>query len=157
MISSMMISKAEYEILPTNISDLNQLIALEKVCFLKSDMWSFLDYIAVLSFLNIITFKAVYQKKMAGFIAIDEKSLSTLAQIMTIGVHPSYQNMGIGTALLAKAEESIKNSDSIELVVRVDNYIAISLYKKFGYQIAEIRKKYYRDNSNGQRMIKILN
>lgn len=55
-----------------------------------------------------------------------------------ISVLKSYWNMGVGTALLEYllewAEEG-KIIRKIDLMVREDNYPAISLYKKMGFQI----------------------
>ena len=56
---------------------------------------------------------------------------------LSLTVHDSYQNRGIGTALLSHllviAKE--KNLKKVHLTVRADNKRAIDLNKKFGFQV----------------------
>ncbi len=64
------------------------------------------------------------------------KSLSHLADL-NIAVHLGWQKKGIGRALLLEIIERAKNSGVIEIIqlnVRASNIIAISLYKKLGFQ-----------------------
>lgn len=142
---------------PADIKDLRYLLELEKLCFSKSEMWSLLDYIGVLSLNSIIKRKAMAGEQMVGFVAMDEKLHSSLAQLMTLAVHPNFRQKGIATALLKEAENLLHKSTRIELVARVDNQAAIQLYQKFGYQEEDIISNYYRDGVAGQRMLKILN
>jgi ribosomal-protein-alanine N-acetyltransferase len=71
------------------------------------------------------------------------------AHISTIAVHPDYRGRGLGevllTGMLARAM-SLDSEYSI-LEVRVSNHAAISLYKKYEYEIVGRRKRYYRDNN----------
>lgn len=71
------------------------------------------------------------------------------AHISTIAVHPDYRGRGLGELLLAgmllrsvdlKAEYCV-------LEVRVSNAPAISLYRKYEFEIVGRRKRYYRDNN----------
>lgn len=52
-------------------------------------------------------------------------------------VHDSYQNRGIGAALLAHLLGIVKEKDlkKVHLTVRADNERAIHLYSEFGFQI----------------------
>lgn len=63
-------------------------------------------------------------------------------EINDIEVDEQYRNMGIGTELLNKLTEIVQKSISLE--VRINNYNAIKLYKKFGFQEKAIRKGYYQ-------------
>jgi [ribosomal protein S18]-alanine N-acetyltransferase len=70
------------------------------------------------------------------------------AHITLIAIHPNYQHQGLGRlllyGLLQKAwEEGLERAT---LEVRVSNESAISLYKKFGFQTAGTRPRYYPDN-----------
>jgi len=71
------------------------------------------------------------------------------AHISTIAVHPDFRGRGLGELLLAgmllrsvdlKAEYCV-------LEVRVSNAPAISLYRKYEFEIVGRRKRYYRDNN----------
>lgn len=52
-----------------------------------------------------------------------------------------HRNCGIGTKLLKKLTEIVDKSITLE--VKVDNYSAIKIYKKFNFVEKAIRKGYY--------------
>ena len=141
------------EILPASILDLNALRKLEHACFDK-DAWSFLDLLAVLSFPDVVRFKAVEDNQMIGFVAGDPRSSGGFAWIATIGVHPLLQRRGIGRALL-RACESQLNVPRIKLTVRMSNHGAIALYEMEGYKTSDIWKAYYDDGEDGVVMEKV--
>lgn len=70
------------------------------------------------------------------------------AHITNIAVLPKYRGKKLGEALLKKTIEVAKKHEatSMTLEVRVSNVIAQNLYKKFGFQIGGLRKRYYTDN-----------
>lgn len=147
-------SSVLYQIQPSDMKDLRSMLELEQVCFSKSEMWTFLDYIGLLSLPEIIKLKAVVDDSMVGFIALEDKKRSSMAQVMTLAVHPEFRKQGIGSELLREAESQVEFASSIELVARVDNFTAINLYEKLGYQKENILSNYYRDGVAGQRMVK---
>lgn len=68
--------------------------------------------------------------------------------ITNVAVHPEFRRRGIGEALVSlllqyTIENGILNHT---LEVRASNDAAISLYTKFGFYPAGIRKNYYEDN-----------
>jgi ribosomal-protein-alanine N-acetyltransferase len=70
------------------------------------------------------------------------------AHIATIAVHPDYRGTGISCALLADmlVDAIRKGARLATLEVRAGNRIAQALYKRFGFDIAGRRPRYYRDN-----------
>ena len=70
------------------------------------------------------------------------------AHITTLAVDPDYQNRKIGERLLlALLEEAIvRGASHVTLEVREGNRAAQSLYRKFKFRDAAIRKSYYTDN-----------
>lgn len=73
-------------------------------------------------------------------------------EIDYLWVMPDYRNKGIGISLIEFIFK-IPNMKNITLEVCVDNYAAIRLYKKMGFTIATIRKKYYK-SKDGYLMIR---
>ncbi len=71
------------------------------------------------------------------------------AHISTIAVHPASRGKGLGEVLLVGmlSRAMHLDSDYSILEVRVSNQTAISLYKKYEYEIVGRRKRYYRDNN----------
>ncbi len=68
------------------------------------------------------------------------------AQIMTIGVAPADQGHHIGQALLGAVMNaaSALHAQRMLLEVRVDNEPALALYKKNGFRLMGLRKRYYQ-------------
>ena len=69
------------------------------------------------------------------------------AHITLLAIHPDYQRQGLGQllfyALLLEAREGGLERATLE--VRASNSAALSLYKKFGFQEAGRRRRYYQD------------
>jgi ribosomal-protein-alanine N-acetyltransferase len=70
------------------------------------------------------------------------------AHIATLSVHPDYRGQGISRELLASALlESIRQGTALAtLEVRANNLVAQALYRKFRFEVAGRRARYYRDN-----------
>jgi ribosomal-protein-alanine N-acetyltransferase len=68
------------------------------------------------------------------------------AHITLIVIDPNYQGRGLGQLLLhALLQDAIaRQLERATLEVRASNQVALSLYRKFGFQIAGRRKGYYR-------------
>ena len=65
-------------------------------------------------------------------------------ELEAIAVNANFRKKGIASRLINFFEEKYtKNGDSILLEVAVNNEAAVSLYKKIGFEIINIRKKYY--------------
>jgi ribosomal-protein-alanine N-acetyltransferase len=77
-----------------------------------------------------------------AWIVVDE------AHVTNIAILPAYRGKKLGEALLNKLISIAREmgARSMTLEVRVTNYAAQSLYRKFGFQTGGIRKNYYSDN-----------
>ena len=68
--------------------------------------------------------------------------------IMTLGCLALYRRLGIGSKMVEHVLDYVKTKDntfdSIFLHVQVNNQDAIEFYKKFGFEIVETRKNYYK-------------
>lgn len=86
----------------------------------------------------------VYEEKgvVVGFIEIAH-SFDNI-DIYTIAVDEYYQKGGIGSSLIQYIKDYF-NPKTITLEVRSNNIKAINLYQKNGFEIINIRKKYYGD------------
>lgn len=71
------------------------------------------------------------------------------AHITTIAMHPDYQGRGLGELLLASLVDIAYdiNARWVTLEVRVSNYRAQNLYRKYGFHNAGMRHRYYSDNN----------
>ena len=86
------------------------------------------------------------EELVAGFIGlwyvVDE------AHIVSIGVRSEYRGLGLGEMLLISAIEQARQMKSrvMTLEVRMSNYVAQNLYKKYGFTRRGVRKGYYTNN-----------
>jgi len=104
-----------------------------------------------------IYYVAEYEGKIVGYI-IARKENNKLGHIISIAVHPDYRRIGLGTVLMKKAEDSLRNLGCyrVYLEVRVSNKPAIQLYKKLGYIIVRTIPSYYSDGEDAFLMVKSL-
>ena len=80
------------------------------------------------------------------------------ADISNIVVHKSFRNQKIGSSLLVSLINLAisLNLKTINLEVRESNIYAIRLYKKYGFEVCGLRKKYYENTENAILMKKDL-
>ena len=97
----------------------------------------------------------VHDNNFAGFITY--QLMYERVEITDLIIYEEYRNKGCATNLVnAVIKEAIdKKCENITLEVDCNNKAAINLYKKLGFEIASIRKNYYKDN-DGYLMIKDL-
>jgi ribosomal-protein-alanine N-acetyltransferase len=70
------------------------------------------------------------------------------AHISTIAVDPRFRGQGIGQLMLVKMIERALELDAtlVSLEVRVSNFVAQNLYRKYGFKVVGRRPRYYSDN-----------
>lgn len=85
-------------------------------------------------------------KKVIGYcgawIVMDE------AHVTNVAILPEYRGKKLGEALMRKMMSVAREmgAKSMTLEARVTNHVALSLYRKLGFQNGGIRKNYYSDN-----------
>jgi ribosomal-protein-alanine N-acetyltransferase len=69
------------------------------------------------------------------------------AHIATIATHPDHRRQGIARKLLTYALRYMSKEGAVTsfLEVRESNLAARNMYRKFGYEDAGRRKRYYKD------------
>ena len=79
---------------------------------------------------------------VVGWLLVDEMHIATIA------THPDFRRQGIGSMLLTHIllQSIDEGAQSSFLEVRAGNLSAQEMYRKFGYENAGRRKRYYRDN-----------
>jgi ribosomal-protein-alanine N-acetyltransferase len=71
------------------------------------------------------------------------------AHIATIATHPEFRRQGIGERLMIAALLSARAEGAARafLEVRAGNSAALAMYKKYGFVVAGVRLRYYKDNN----------
>lgn len=124
--------------------DIDGVFEVEKNCF--EHHWSKESFKKELINENARYLVAKLDRKIVGYVGIwlilDE------GHITNVAVHNDYRGQKIGDKLVQALVNLCKenNINSMTLEVRVSNTVAQSLYKKYGFKLAGIRKEYYSDN-----------
>lgn len=89
--------------------------------------------------------------KIVGFIIATD--LTETCDILSLIVDPEYRKRKIATNLIdyliSELDENLK---LITLEVRANNTAAIHLYDKFGFEVVNVRKKYYANGDDAYLM-----
>lgn len=89
---------------------------------------------------------AIADEKIIGAASINSVQKRRLKHVGTLGIviRTEFSNMGLGSILinyLVNWSKSNGITKKITLITRSDNYLAIGLYKKIGFEIEGILKK----------------
>jgi [ribosomal protein S18]-alanine N-acetyltransferase len=137
---------------PISVDQIEAIVMLDRLCF--GGLWSIDSYRRELTnenshFLGILINQSVDQTleptDIIGFgcfwAILDE------AHITLLGIHPDYQQQGLGQKLLGALLDQARSIEMARatLEVRASNQGAIHLYEKCGFQTVGRRKKYYQD------------
>ena len=81
------------------------------------------------------------------------------AHVATIAVHPDFRRQGIGEQILLQALRSarVEGARRAFLEVRAGNVAAQSMYKKYGFEVAGVRPRYYKDNNEDAILMNLEN
>jgi len=73
------------------------------------------------------------------------------AHIATVASHPDWRGCGLGQWLMLALLDAAmaRGAATSTLEVRAGNLPAKRLYEKLGYEVAGVRKRYYRDGEDG--------
>ncbi len=128
----------------TNESDLEQIISIEVQT--QKSPWSRAQFLEELKRKDRLCISCKINSIVVGYLFC--RIVSPDSEILTLSIHPNYQNLGIGSKLL---KHTISECSKIGILkcfldVRVSNNIAIGLYEKLGFKKIHIRKNFYTDN-----------
>jgi ribosomal-protein-alanine N-acetyltransferase len=138
-----------------NTNDLDEVVAIATLS--TANPWSrnmFLE-----EMLNPLGYCLIYRRKGSkqppiGFICF--RNVGDESELLNIGVHPQYRQMGIGKKLM-QFYISLCNEMRIKtFYLEVDslNQPAIHLYQLFSFQWLGIRKKFYQGRFDALLMVK---
>ena len=132
-----------YQITPMTSAHLDQVEALEKICF-PEDPWSRKLLQEALENENTTSLLALSEDgRVLGYLfftaVLDEGGVDNIA------VHPEVRRQGIASALLGAFHRYGREHGLVNLFleVRLSNQKAFALYEKLGYREAGRRKNYY--------------
>ena len=137
-------SDISYKFSRLGLCDLDDLVALEKICFPHA--WTEQQLWLCLKQKVYYIFGLKKGDELAAYMSfhyiIDEM------EILKLAVHPAHRRKGIGKRFLGLVlQNCIKMGiEQTYLEVRRSNTAALALYTEFGFIQTGIRKDYYPDN-----------
>lgn len=134
-------------------ADLDRVMEIENLCFKapwqRDDLYREINdnKLAVLSVITI-------NNLVVGF--SDYWNTFDSGTICQIAIHPDYQHQSLGSKLMEEIikDAKAKKTRTLTLEVRSSNEKAIRFYRKYGFQIALVKEKYYTNGEDAIYMIK---
>ncbi|MCC0177914.1 GNAT family N-acetyltransferase [Waterburya agarophytonicola K14] len=130
-------------------SQVSQIVALDRICL--GGLWTAEGYLreidspnSSLLVLNLSDRNSTKSNSiMVGMACL--WSIVEEAHITLLAIHPDYRQQGFGTLLLLSLLNNAiaRKLEWATLEVNVNNFSAINLYKKFGFEVVGKRRKYY--------------
>ncbi|MFN2338133.1 MAG: peptidase C39 family protein [Gammaproteobacteria bacterium] len=132
--------------------DIRSLLRLEEECF-SVDRLSQRSFRYLLTKANAVTFVDERDGEIAGYAMLLFNAGTSLARLYSIAVSPRFRGRDIGKGLVAAAEETARERDSvyIQLEVRKDNAASIALFEQAGYRRFGEYDDYYEDHMDAFR------
>ncbi len=136
--------------------DLIHVIALEKQSFPPEEAfppWIFINILKLNpEFFIVVECKGNIKGYAMGVVE------DNTCHLISIAVAPDSRRQGLGRRLLRSFESICRDRglEKVVLEVKVNNIIALNLYRSEGYKVERLLARYYPDGSNAYRMVKTL-
>lgn len=132
------------EIRKMTAADINSVAELDKKCF--AIPWSqnaFKDEMENDIAVYFVAYEGDFIAGYCGYWRVADEG-----DITNVAVLPDFRRKGIGSSLIEFMTEDARgrNLSCLTLEVRKSNIAAQNLYRKFGFEIIGLRKRYYSDN-----------
>ncbi|MEE9600613.1 MAG: GNAT family N-acetyltransferase [Thermoplasmata archaeon] len=125
-----------------NVNDVPIILRIERKCFGRRG-FSKAHIIWILKNPAAMTYVYSHQERPVGTIML--KRDLDVARVVSIAVLPGQRRRGVGTELMAMAEDIMREQGAkvMKLEVNVNNDTAINFYRHLGYDFDGILKGYY--------------
>jgi ribosomal-protein-alanine N-acetyltransferase len=133
---------AAIEVRRLTYADLPEVVAIERRAF--TSPWSLAMFVLELSKPSGICLAAVVNHELVGYLICSR--YDTVWHVMNVAVDPTQRRRGIATALISRVLARVEPDAQLTLEVRRSNAGAITLYERFGFRSAGVRRRYYQDN-----------
>lgn len=134
------------DIRPARVSDIDALISIEKTVF-KTDRLSRRSFRRHIQSDTAVMLVADNGAATVGYSLVLHRRHGRAARLYSIAVASAFASAGIGSVLLAAAEEAARAAGCrrLRLEVREENRRAIALYERAGYRPIGRKENYYED------------
>jgi len=155
-----------FQIREASAADLSRVMMINRICLPENYTFFFFD--SILQSYPKTFLVAEVDEEIAGYIMcrvergfskLDRLNMRKLGHIISIAVLPEHRRRGVAKALLSRALKALREEygcSEAYLEVRVSNAPAISLYRKLGFEIVRVSKRYYIDGEDAYIMARRL-
>lgn len=139
------------------LRDFDAMLALDQKCFVAGIAYSEDElnrYVHRRGAFTIVAEDA--GGALAGFVVAQTER--RFGWIVTIDIREDARRSGLGTRLMAAAEEKLREAETVAVVleVAVNNLPAVNFYKRLGYQITRTLPRYYLGSLDAFQMLREL-
>ena len=130
-------------------SDFETLWRIDQECFPPGLAYSRTELAGYIRRRSSVTLVAELEGKIAGYI-VAERGGRKVGHIITLDVRAEARRAGLGSKLMAAAEERLRaqGCSSVLLEVAVSNATAIAFYHRQGYATLATIPRYYNDQTD---------
>lgn len=127
--------------------DFETLWKIDQACFARGISYTRRELAFYIARKRGFTLLAEREGKIIGFVVVDCDRHGQ-GHVITIDVLPEARRWGLGSRLMAAAEERLRGLgySVVILEVAVDNAAALAFYKRHGYSIVHTLPRYYLDS-----------
>ncbi|MGM0983610.1 MAG: GNAT family N-acetyltransferase [Pseudomonadota bacterium] len=143
--------------------DLAALYRLEQVAFTgdrfsRRQLWHLLNRANALTLLAERDAEDLSPMRLLGYGTLLFRRGTRRARLYSFCVHPDARGSGLGRRLLEalEVEAQARDAEVLGLEVRVDNRVALGLYRRMGFRPERWLSDYYEDGCAGWQMAKPL-
>jgi len=127
--------------------DFETLWKIDQVCFARGISYSRRELAFYIGQKRGFTLVAELEGRLLGFVVVDRDGHNQ-AHVITIDVLAEARRSGLGSRLMAAAEERLRTLGCkvVFLETAVDNAAALAFYKRHGYSVVHAIPRYYLDS-----------
>ena len=127
--------------------DFETLWQIDQTCFARGISYTRRELAFYIARKLGFTLVAEREGKIVGFVVIDRDRRGQ-GHVITIDVLPEERRSGLGSLLMAAAEERLLSlgCSLVVLETAVDNAAALAFYKRHGYSVIHTIPRYYLDS-----------
>ncbi len=127
--------------------DFETLWKIDQTCFARGISYTRRELAFYIARKRGFTVVAEIDGKIVGFVVVD-RDRQGQGHVITLDVLPEARRSGLGSRLMATAEERLRalGCSVVFLETAVDNAAALAFYKRHGYAIVQTLPRYYLDS-----------
>ena len=138
--------------------DFSMLLSLDEECFPPEIAYDCYDLKHMMSRPGAQTLVLEEDAKTCAFLLVEMDRTRKTATLVTLDVQSEHRRKGYASALLSRSEQILRGHGITAYILQVDtrNEAALSFYRKNGFEVDRLLRKYYPGSRDAWQMVKKL-